>query len=238
MKIACFGDSLTFGSVGYSYIKYLDRKNILINKGVNGDTTTGAYKRLKKFIEYPANNDVDVYVIAIGTNDLLLPYLSDVSLSWRLQMAPRVKIKKCISDDALYETEYQKFIKLILSHNKNIIIVGLPLIQLKNYPNESVQKRNLIMKKLANDYHVSFIDTAFLQQQAIQNISLSHTWKHKNIIRIIDGMIMLALPFSKDWFSKFRRLELTVDGVHFNSRAAKLIGYALQEKILEISFKG
>lgn len=231
MKIACFGDSLTFGSVGYSYIRFLNPEYKAINKGINGDTTICGYKRLKKYIENPTNKDVDVYVIAIGTNDLLLPYLASVSLLWKIQITPRVKMKKCISNDTLFETEYKKYIDLILSHNKQVIIVGLPLLQLKEYPNESVQKRNLILKKIAADYHVSFIDTAFLQQQTIQNISFPYSWKYKNVIRIMDGMIMLALPFSKDWFSKFRHLELTVDGVHFNSLAAKLIGDAINNTV-------
>lgn len=227
MKIACFGDSLTFGSVGYSYIRYLNTDYTAINKGINGDTTICGYKRLKRYIENPTKNDVDVYAIAIGTNDLLLPYLTSVSLLWRIQITPRVIMKKCISNDTLFETEYKKYIDLILSHNKKVIIVGLPLLQLTGYPNESVQKRNLILKKIAADLHISFIDTAFLQQQAIQNISFSYSWKYKNVIRIMDGMIMLALPFTKDWFSKLRHLELTVDGVHFNSLAAKLIGDAI-----------
>lgn len=231
MKIACFGDSLTFGSVGYSYIRYLDKEYKVINKGINGDTTICAYHRLKRYIENPAHNDVDVYVIAIGTNDLLLPYLSSVSLFWSIQITPRVKMKKCITEDTLFETEYQKYIKLILSHNKRAIIVGLPLLQLKGYPNERVQKRNLIMKTIAADYGVPFIDTALLQQQAFQNMSISYSWKHKNMIRMMDGIIMLALPFSKDWFSEFRRLELTVDGVHFNSLAAKLIGEAINSSV-------
>lgn len=232
MKIACFGDSLTFGRVGYSYIRYLYSDYKVINKGINGDTTICTYERMKRYIEKPSKDDVDVYVIAIGTNDLLLPYLSSVSLSWYIQVAPRVKMKKCIFDDKLFETEYQRFIELVLSHNKTAIAVGLPLLQLKGYPNEKVQKRNQIIKKLAADYNIPFIDTAFLQQQAIQNISFTYSWKHKNVLMIINGIMMLVLPFTKDWLSKLRHLELTVDGIHFNSRAAKLIGNAINNSIL------
>ncbi len=232
MKIACFGDSLTYGSVGYSYIRYISSKYKTINKGVNGDTTICVSKRLKSYIENPANDNVDTYVIAIGTNDLLLPYLTSVSMLWSIQMAPRVKMKKCISDDMLFETEYKKIIELILENNKTAIAIGLPLLQLKGYPNESVQKRNLVIKKLAADYGISFIETAYLQQKVVSKISLSYSWKHKNVIRIIDGMAMLLFPFSKDWFSRLRHLELTVDGVHFNSLSAKLIGDAISKSVI------
>jgi len=105
---------------------------------------------------------------------------------------------------------------------------------LKGYPNESVQKRNLIIKKLTTDYGISLIDTASLQQNAVSEVSLSYSWKHENVIRIIDGMTMFLFPFSKDWFSKLRHLELTVDGVHFNSLSAKLIGDAVSQSVILI----
>lgn len=233
MKIACFGDSLTFGSVGYSYIRFMSSECKIINKGINGDTTVGAYKRLKRYIESPTHNNVDAYVIAIGTNDLLLPYLSTVSALWNIQMKPRVKMKKCIIDDKLFTIEYKKLIELILSHKKSVIAVGLPLLQLKGYPNENVLKRNNIIKAIATQTGVSFIDSAALQQKAVPHISISYSWKHRNIIRIFDGLIMIIIPFSKDWFSKYRHLELTVDGAHFNSRAAKLIGDAINKYIAQ-----
>lgn len=233
MKIACFGDSLTFGSLGYSYIRYISSEYKVINKGINGDTTVCTFRRLKRFIEKDESNKVDTYVVAIGTNDLLLPYLTTISPLWEIQMAPRVKMKKCINDDEFFETEYRKIIKLILSHNKQIITVGLPLLQLKGYQNENVQKRNLIIEKLSAAYSVPFIDTAALQRQSIQSIASSYSWKHKNIERILDGIIMPIFPFSKDWFSKLRHLELTVDGVHYNSQSAKLIGNAITKSLYE-----
>jgi len=227
MKIACFGDSLTFGAMGYSYIKYLNPAYTVVNKGVNGDTTICAAERLKRYLDSPAHGDVDVYVVAIGTNDLLLPYLTTVSPSWRTQMKPRVSMKKCILDDALFESEYRKILELVQSRGKTAVAVGLPLLQLAGYPNERGQKRSLIIKKLAADYGVFFVDAALLQRQAVQCISFSYSWKHKNLVRIADGAVMLLFPFSKDWFSKLRRLELTVDGVHFNSRSARLVGDAV-----------
>jgi hypothetical protein len=142
-------------------------------------------------------------------------------------MGPRVSMKKCISDDALFESEYRKILELVQSRGKTAIAVGLPLLQLEGYPNERGQKRNLIIKKLAADHGVFFVDAALLQRQAVQSISFSYSWKHKNLVRIADGAVMLLFPFSKDWFSKLRRLELTVDGAHFNSRSARVIGEAV-----------
>jgi len=231
MKIACFGDSLTFGSVGYSYIRFISPEFTVLNKGINGDTTVCALRRLKRFIGNRKNSKVDTYVVAIGTNDLLLPYLTTISPLWEIQMAPRVKMKECIYDDALFEAEYKKIIELLLSHNKTVITVGLPLLQLKGFKNENVQKRNRIIERLAAAYGIPFIDAAALQRQSSQSIAFSYSWKHKTLERIIDGIVMLVFPFSKDWFSNLRHLELTVDGVHYNSRSAKLIGNAITNSL-------
>ncbi|MPN46061.1 hypothetical protein SDC9_193641 [bioreactor metagenome] len=118
-----------------------------------------------------------------------------------------------------------------MNHKKRAIAVGLPLIQLKEFPNEAARKRNNIIKKLAEQHHVPFIDAALLQQQSVSQISFSYSWGNQVAVRILDDIIMLVLPFTKDWFSKIRRLELTVDGVHYNSLSARLIGDAINDAI-------
>lgn len=47
---------------------------------------------------------------------------------------------------------------------------------------------------------------------------------------------MTILPFTKDWFSKIRGLNMTVDGAHLNSRLAKLIASEI-EKTINNKFK-
>ena len=51
------------------------------------------------------------------------------------------------------------------------------------------------------------------------------------IVRGLDIVLMLLLPFAKDVFSRLRRLELTVDGVHFNSFTARLLAHDVQEQV-------
>ena len=223
MKIECFGDSLTYGKVGYSYIKYLKKGDTIINKGVNGDTTVCTYERLKKYIESPKHGDTDTYIIAIGINDLLIPFLTTVSPLWKAQMSPRVIIKRCVTDDGEFKAAYEKFVDLILSRRKNIIFVGLPLIQLRNFPNQAVIGRNNIIKEIAEKHQIPFVDVALLQSRLDGNVSLTYSWKNKSLTRVTDALFMLLFPFLKDWFSKLRNLELTVDGVHYNSVTARII---------------
>ena len=74
MKILCIGDSLTYGNVGYSYVQFLSKNIVTINKSLNGDTLWGVGNRLKKIFNTHAN-DFDFVILGIGTNDTLLPYL-------------------------------------------------------------------------------------------------------------------------------------------------------------------
>ena len=119
MKIICLGDSLTFGNVGYSYIHFLDKKsnNQYVNKGKNGDTVSGVYSRLKKLINKSKYNS-EIYILGIGTNDILLPYLRTVSLLWFLQMSLRCKLMKCIEDDEIFCQKYSRVLELFYRNNK------------------------------------------------------------------------------------------------------------------------
>ena len=73
MKILCIGDSLTFGyGVGHnnSWVNLInDLKFSTINKGVNGDTSTGILSRI-----YPTLTwyKPDIWLIMCGSNDLLV----------------------------------------------------------------------------------------------------------------------------------------------------------------------
>lgn len=100
MKVVCLGDSLTYGNVGYSYIYFLNKSKDYkyINKGKNGDSLRGMFGRLKKIVDN-TKYDFDLYIIGIGTNDILLPYLRDSYPFWFLLMSSRCKIKRCIEDD-------------------------------------------------------------------------------------------------------------------------------------------
>ncbi len=59
-------------------------KTKLINRGLGGDTLLGAMNRVNKMLSNSKYDDVDQYIIEIGTNDVLLPSLEKRSFLWRL----------------------------------------------------------------------------------------------------------------------------------------------------------
>ncbi|HKM33461.1 MAG TPA: GDSL-type esterase/lipase family protein [Lachnospiraceae bacterium] len=227
--VVCFGDSLTFGTVGYSYIKFCKTKRKMINKGINGDTTTCMYQRLKKYIKNPRHCNTGTYIIAIGTNDLLLPYLEAVSLLWKIQMSPRVMMKKCIQDAEAFAHMYEQCINLILANKKQVVLVGLPYLELKGFSNHDMMERNAIIEQLAQKYQAPFVSVTDLQQYVCTQNTSFYSWKYKNLRRVLDAIVMLLLPFTKDIYSNIRNLKWTVDGVHFNSTIAETLGSAISQ---------
>ena len=224
MKIICFGDSLTFGNVGYSYIHFLRKKSHhqYINKGKNGDTVIGLYKRLVKTVG-KLKNESEMYIIGVGTNDILLPYLKSVSLFWFFQMSLRCKLKKCIEDDDCFYKKYNEILTLLSKNNKQAVIFGMPFINLKHFPLEQLIRRNKIIEELAEKYNYPYIDVYKLQKEKIDADSRIYTWKYRFLIRAADAVIMTLFPFTKDCFAKVRGLTTSVDGVHFSSESAKIL---------------
>lgn len=234
MKIICIGDSLTFGNVGYSYIHFLNKRTChqYINKGKYGDTTKGLYIRLKKLIDKP-KYDAELYILGIGTNDILLPYLRSVSMFWFLEMNLRCKLMRCIEDDEVFYQEYSRILNLLHKNNKHAVIFGMPFINLKGFPYECLIKRNNLIEELAKQYHYPFVDTYRLQKKKISSDRRIYSWKYGFLIRIVDATIMTLFPFSKDCFAKVRSLTTSVDGVHFNSESARVLAMEIEKHIPE-----
>ena len=232
MKITCLGDSLTHGNVGYSYIDFLDKRIRAVNKGKNGNTIRGTRRRLEKILNQ-SKYDSPIYVLGIGTNDFLLPYLKTVSMFWFVIMGIRCKVKACIENDLQLYKEYDKLLSLLFKNEKRVIVFGQPFINLRNFPHGDLIKRNASMKKLADQYDFPFIDIYRLQKERLEEDTQVYTWKRSFFLRVIDVVIMSLLPFTKDKFAKRRGLTTSVDGVHFNSNSAKILAKEVENYLVK-----
>ncbi|MDD7268048.1 MAG: SGNH/GDSL hydrolase family protein [Lachnospiraceae bacterium] len=234
MKILCIGDSLTYGNVGYSYVSFLSKNIVTINKGLNGDTLWGVSNRLEKIFKNHGN-DFDFVILGIGTNDTLLPYLKKVDFYWKLQMSIRCKIKKCIEDDLEFLSRFETLMNVIISNGKKAIIIGMPYINLNEFPNDIIIRRNQKIMLLCEKYGFDFIDIYKLQMDTLPKERKAYSWKWSFLTRITDAMVMTLFPKSKEWFASMRGLNQTVDGAHFSSTTAKLLAQEIETKIKNFS---
>ncbi len=231
MKVLCIGDSLTYGSVGYSYVPFLPVSFKTINKGVNGDTLAGAFRRLRKYLRTPRYADIDALVVGIGTNDLLLPHIATLSPVWKNAMAARAIEKICRVEDEAFFSLYEAMMRFIKWKGVPAVLLGMPQMEMAGFPMERLRRRNAGIAALAKGYGFAFVDTCSLQHKLLQGPPGSYRWEPTQLQRFADGAAMGLLPFVKDRFARRRKLQLTVDGVHFNSASAKALAGAVEEKL-------
>lgn|SRR5574344_1629990 len=218
-KVICLGDSLTKGMVGFTYINYLNNNYEYINKGLNGDTTICALERLQSCLN--EFKDVNTYIISIGINDVLVPFLSTLSDTWYKECKVS-KLDTCINNDEDYKLIFTLYLDLLKQNHKKVIVLGMPVIQLENFPLEKELKRNEIIKRLCKKYKFKFVDVYEIQKKFASDYNLV-SWNQKNFKILLDYFIMATKPKMKSKYSEERNLELTVDGVHYNEISARLI---------------
>ncbi len=218
--IACFGDSITVGSPGKSYIKYLKNKNEYLNYGKGGDTLLGVTNRIEKFL---LDSSCNKFIIEIGANDILLPFLKNHSKKW----IPVVNSKERLG--SIITVNKEDFIKnyeklLCLLKDKEIKVVTMPCLgeNLESQLNKKVDEYNEIIKNLCSNYRINLIDFNLWQKQIIKSRgNYSNYFIKKNPFYVtLDSLLTTYLNFTS-LISKKRNLILTVDGVHLNEYAAK-----------------
>ena len=74
---------------------------------------------------------------------------------------------------------------------------------------------------MALEYQITYIDTKAIQKEINSTVTVQYSWKHKNLLRLVEGIIFPVIPVLKDYFSNVRHLCFTNDGVHWNSVLAK-----------------
>lgn len=228
--LICIGDSITYGRIGVSYTKYLNRK--VINKGVNGDTVAGMTVRLKKLLKSEKYSDVPDFVVAIGTNDILLPTLKKCSPLWRvfIPMMNRVEGKVVSEDIEEFCARYEEMLTLLAG--KKVILLGIPKMETKKCAiNEEIRERNARLAELAQKYGMRYIDTYALMDDIKAEQEGDYFYEKTNFMRIVDAVLMTLFPFTKDPIAKSRGLKITVDGVHHNSASAKAIANAVNDAL-------
>lgn len=222
----CFGDSITEGIPGVSYVKYLGKE--FLNYGKGGDTTLGLYNRLKNFLN---SQTVENIIIEIGTNDILLPFLYNYSPEWQKT------VKKIIASGRIpsknieeFEKNYKNLLELLV--DKNVLIINIPCIgeDLNNELNKKVDEYNKIIHKLCKDYPFKLVDFNSWQKSQLKTNSNKYFISKKPFKMVLDS-IFVRSPKISNIVSKKRNLVTTIDGVHLNDNSARKLAELIKEKI-------
>lgn len=227
----CYGDSITKGVPGVSFVKYLSDNYQVENKGLGGDTLIGLKNRI--FFNNKENNDY--YIIQIGTNDLLLPFLKNRSPMWSKQVEKIVKSGRipCQGEDQ-FRSEYKNLAIHMKEEAKKFKAISIPCIgeDLNSSLNEKVDKYNDIIKEVSLKHGFDYIDFNSWQKRKILKFQSESNYfiPEQPYKMIIDSIMTSILPIS-NYLSLKRGLITTIDGCHLNNRGAKGLAVLIEEKL-------
>ncbi|MBQ3230815.1 MAG: hypothetical protein IJB49_07320 [Clostridia bacterium] len=165
MKIVAFGDSITAWK-GWVSMLYGELGCEVINSGVGGDTTVHALKRIDKDV---IAHDPDLVIVNFGMNDQAVDTSSGKNLTPIDQ----------------YEANYRTIIEKIQETGSKIILVavhdvcdskyggGAPAYNLKDDEGVGyVDRYNEVVKRLAEEYKLGFLDINTLAEDKLETIIL------------------------------------------------------------------
>lgn len=230
MNIYFWGNSLTRGQLGYSYVPDHKAGIQCLNFGKNGDTTYGIFKRMLSYAE-DATHAPGIYVVAAGTNDLLLQYKRTASFLWSLRAKGAAPRKRPARNVREFERMYRNGIKKLREHEQRIVLVGIPYFEIEDFPQETIRRYNAVIAQIAADYALPFVDCYGIQEKLMGD-SERHFCKHCFSGVAFTTAAMKLWPRTKDVFSSMLNLSVTVDGVHLNAKSATAIGKELEQKVL------
>jgi lysophospholipase L1-like esterase len=227
----CFGDSITKGVPGVSYLKYLVNKQRYKNFGLGGDTLVGLSNRIKRHIE---SNESKRYIIQIGTNDILLPFLSGYSPKWNPRIDSLVKNGRLPCNDVQqFEEKYRQLLSELLNADKSITVINIPCIgeNANSELNRKVDAYNLAMKDVANNFNVGLIDFNSWQKNIFnQYIDVEPYFITKEPLDMVLDSLLTPISLLRQRISNKRGLHLTVDGCHLNDIGARGLAKLVQDE--------
>jgi lysophospholipase L1-like esterase len=225
------GDSLTEGIVGESYLERVAKalysgryglKGEVLNAGRGGDTATSLLRRLSRTLDRYQPHWI---ILAVGSNDVWFQWLSTHSLGWWLWLQYRgLRFGQTpTTDQDEFASTYRALIDQARQCDARVLACTIsPLGERLSTPvNHRVARLNGVIKHVAADCQVPVADVwqAFVEELARLPSHSGYlpgewlfTWagrRHTQETR-------------PDELAQRRRLHLTCDGIHLNSRGATL----------------
>jgi len=227
MRIAFFGDSLTSGVPGSSYLTILREQfpdDTLLNFGKGNDTVVSLYRRISAM---HFDKPLDIAFLWIGVNDV--PHAD----RWPVRAFHALLTQRRARDMDEFRSCYRAMLDLLCGVAGRVIVAPPALRgeDLKNPWNRRLADLAGLIKDVAADNdRAEFLDlrAAFARELAARPGS-DHL--PRNPLRILLDALTLRTDGQIDAKAAERGLHLTLDGVHLNSAGARLVAEELTAAI-------
>jgi lysophospholipase L1-like esterase len=237
------GDSLTEGAYGVSYVERVAAalargeqglEGEVVNAGRSGETVASLLERIEGLIEQYRPTCL---VLAVGCNDVWLPWLSAHSLGWRIWLGYR-RLRtgqRPTTDMDRFAAAYRALIDSAQQAGARVLACTTSPVgeRLSSSVNSRVARLNGVIKHIAADRQVPVGDVwqAFVERLALlprRSGYISAEWLFAWLDRRRYGTV------GADEMAERRRLHLTFDGVHLNSRGADLWATVVLEALARL----
>jgi lysophospholipase L1-like esterase len=225
------GDSLTEGVYGESYVERIAKalhqgsyglQGEVVNAGRGGDTVTAVVRRLDGPLR---DYQPQWLILAVGTNDVWFPWLGAHSLGWRLWLNYRsLRFGQTATTDLdEFAAAYRALIDRGQQAGARVLACTVsPLGERLSSPvNGRAARLNGVIKHVAADCQVPVAD--------VWQAWVEHLAALPSRSGYLPGEWLFAWSDRRrahrvrpDEIAERRRLQLTFDGIHLNSRGADL----------------
>ena len=222
MRIAFFGDSLTSGVPGCSYVAILQGQfpdDTLLNFGKGNDTVVSLYRRISAM---QVDKPFDMAFLWIGVNDVLQ------TDGWTYRAFHTLLAQRRARDRDEFAACFRATLDLLCSRSGRVIAVppALKGEDLDNPWNRRLRElAGLIKGSAAECDKAEFLD---IQAAFVRKLPARPGCEYvpRNPLRVLLDTLTLRTDGQVDAKAAERGLRLTLDGVHLNSAGARLAAQA------------
>lgn len=227
MRILFTGDSITEGEIGFSYMSLIQSAlpdAEITNLGLGGDTLLGIRKRTLAHLKQ--DNGYDYIVVAAGHNDIILPSFEEKTFIHRT-IAQRLRKRGSVptDDPGDFQKVYQDFISDIKTISGAVIIITTLSCLNEDLTAETNQTRlkyNQAIKTVAERNQILLADVGQEFDKILKASECKNYFLDNLLATFSFDKITCANDNGADHLSAKRGLILTIDGVHINSKGAKI----------------
>jgi lysophospholipase L1-like esterase len=230
MKVGFFGDSLTEGISGASFLQVLEREipqHTLLNFGKGGDTVISLYRRIRSLSFDPL---LDLAFIWIGVNDVLVMTSRAYPLLKVLRRQPWAK------NPLDFEDHYARLLDSVSRKAERVVAVSPLFIgeDLSNPWNSELRVLSEIIEHVSSSFGAGFIDLQDVFVPLLKGKSLS-PYMPKSGARMLLDSVLSRRSKKQEAGASIKDLHFTCDGVHLNHSGAKIAADAFLRVIEKIS---
>jgi lysophospholipase L1-like esterase len=231
-KIVFYGDSITEGFPGESYVRIMQKalpEHEFINLGKGGDTVVSLYRRIvKKNLAVPT----DIAILWVGVNDILVKTSKVFPLLKLLRRQPWAGNQKT------FIKYYRRILNILNRSSKKVLAVSPLFIGEDPHSrwNGKLDALSEIIKNLTNSYSgTTFIDLKDTFNPLLPKENAAQYKPNRMLFVILNAMFHRTTK-SADNTEASGDFRFTIDGVHLSKKGVELVAKVVLENIKPDSF--